>query len=166
MKYFVLLLIIAVSCPHIKAQKIGHVNYGNLLENLPQVKAADKQLTSYQDSLTSAFEIRVKAHKQRVTDNQNRFQSGEMTKVEAEALNRSLNDEQAALAQDQSKIEASILKLRQEMLQPIIQRINAIIAAYGKEKGYSFIFDESGGLMLFDTPENDLTEIITQIATE
>jgi outer membrane protein len=166
MKYFTILLFLAVLCPCTNAQKIGHVNYGNLLESLPQVKVADEVLTSYQDSITAAFESRVQAHQQRVTDNQTRYKAGEMTKVEAESLNKTLNQEQAVLAEEQQQIERSILQRRQQMLQPIIERINAIITAYGKQNGYSFIFDESVGFLLFDQPEEDLTEIISKIASE
>ncbi len=161
----VFFILIGVCCT-IDAQKLGFINYGNLLENLPQIKDSDQALTNYQDSLSADLERRVIAHKARITENQNKFKAGEMTKVDADAMNIALNQEQATLSEDQRKAEATILVRRQQMFQPIIQKVNDTIDRYAKENGYSFIFDESSGFLLFDQPANDLTEVISNLLVE
>lgn len=143
--------------------KIGHVNYGNLLESLPEVKQADEVLKSYQDSIGIALEAQMKMHRDNIAANQKKFQAGEMTKKEAEATNKTLNEEQQRLQREQQLAEASILKRRQNMLQPIIKDVNEAIASYGKENGYKFILDESSGFLLYDSPSDDLTEEIKNL---
>lgn len=163
MKYACILFLLASLCPWASSQKVGHINFGNLLEDLPQVKAADVKLTAYQDSLSKAFEYRVKAHRARIDQNKQKYDAGELTKIEADQINKSLNDEQNTLINDQKRAEATIMIRRQGYLQPIIMDVNDAIAKYGKENGYMFIFDESSGLLLFDLPSDDLTETIKKI---
>ena len=159
-------LFMTMSQSNIVAQKVGHINYGNLLESLPQIKAAEEALNSYQDSLAADLEARVKAHQTRIADNQKRFQAGELSKTEAEAINRSLNEEKTKLLEDQKKAEATILIRRQQKIQPIVVAANEAIAKYAKENGYDFIFDESSSILLYDRPSDDLTETILKLVAE
>ncbi len=166
MKYLFLIWSLTVLCPWSNAQKIGHINYGNLLESLPQVKAADAELKTYQDSLGTALASMQEALDKRVAESQAKFQAGEMTKVEANQINQALNQEQQRLNETQAKAERNILQRRRDMLEPIVLSVRAIIEAYAKEHGYKLIFDESTGFILFDQPADDLTEVIRSIAAQ
>lgn len=149
-----------------QAQKYGHINYGNLLEELPQVKAANERLATYQDSLGNVLATQQKALDARVQESAVKYQAGEMSPSEADQLNTKLNNEQQQLVQLQNKAEQAILGLRQQLLTPIIERTNAIIQAYGKEKGYAMIFDESMGFIMHDQPADDVTDAIRAIVAE
>ena len=166
MKYIIVIVAMALACPILNAQKLGHVNYGNLLESLPQIKAADARLTTFQDSLGNILANKQQALDKRVQESTLRYESGEMTQIEADQINASLNQDQQALIEAQRKAESDIINYRRAKLEPIIQRINAVIQAYGKEHGYDFIFDESTGFLLYDQPTEDLTDIIRKIVEE
>ena len=166
MKYIFTLLALATLLSWGNAQKIGHINYGNLLETLPAVIDADKRLTTYQDSLGKALQAKVVVHRARIEENKKKYDAGELTKVEANSINQSLNQEQAQLIDDQQRAEATIMIRKQGYLQPIIAHVNEVIAQYGKEKGYDLILDESSGSLLFDLPAHDLTDKIRQLMTK
>ena len=158
-----LLIIMSTS---LQAQKVGHVNYGNLLESLPQIKAAEESLNNYQDSLAADLEARVKAHQTRIANNQKRFQAGELSKMVADSINLSLNAEKNLLREDQQKAEATILIRRQQKVQPIVLAVNEAIAKYGKDNGYDLIIDESSSLILYDRPADDLTDAIRKMVAQ
>ncbi len=166
MKYFFLCLALASIGVTMHAQKVGHLNYGNLLESLPQVKAADNALAAYQDSLGTALTAKQKALDEKIASSTARYNSGEMTQVEAEKINGELNASQQQLAVLQQKAESSILEMRRKKLEPIVQRVQAVVTAYAKENGFLYIFDESSGFLLFDQPSEDLTDIIRSIVAE
>ena len=49
---------------------------------------------------------------------------------------------------------------RQALLAPVLDKLNDAIVAVGKEKGYSFIFDVSGGSMLYVTEADDVSALV------
>lgn len=166
MKYLLLFIGMAVACPFVNAQKIGHLNYGNLLEGLSQVKAGDESLKVFQDSLGEALSAQQKALETRIAESKVKYEAGELTQVAADQLNASLNQDQQRLLEAQQKAEAAVQLRRRQMLEPILTRINVIIDAYGREKGYSFILDQSSGFIMHNPDSEDLTEIIRAIAEE
>ena len=50
----------------------------------------------------------------------------------------------------------------QELFQPIIKKINDVIAKVGAEEEYDMIFDASSGALLHALPKYDLTERILE----
>lgn len=166
MKQLFILCVFLVAGLCAQAQKYGHINYGNLLEGLPQVEAANKQLATFQDSLGNVLATQQKALDARVQESTLKFQSGEMAPSEADRLNQALNQEQQRLVALQQSAERAILAKREGLLKPIVQRASVIIQAFGKEKGYAMIFDESAGYIMHDLPADDLTETIKAIVAE
>jgi len=166
MKYVLLVLALAACTLDANAQKIGHLNYGNLLEALPQVTSGDAALKVYQDSLGAALASMQSALDERIKTSKAKFDAGELTRIEADKINQELNTSQNSLILEQQKAEQEIRNKRRAMLEPILSRINTVIDAYAKENGYMFIFDESSGFIMYDQPGEDLTEIIKKIVEE
>ena len=49
---------------------------------------------------------------------------------------------------------------RQELLAPILRRVDDAIREVGKENGFQFIFDESIGAILFDGNAEDVMPLV------
>lgn len=159
--YSLLIAIISISTSlPLVAQKIGHVNYGNLLEGLSDVQLAQSKHESYRDSLTQSFQEEVKTHRENIEQNALRYKNGELTPQEAESINAMLNENEQRLSQKQVQIERMILDARRVLMEPIIRRVKTAIEQYGREEGYLFILDEASGFLLYDQPTDDLTDII------
>ena len=125
----------------VQAQKYGHVNLGNLLTQLPEVEAGSKQLESHQAQLVD--ELRIK-----VADWEKRYKALEsMVKQlppnEVREKEEKLVAEQRKLLQEEQMITAKVNEKRNQIMGPIIQRVQVAINAVGAENGYTMIFDTS-----------------------
>jgi outer membrane protein len=54
--------------------------------------------------------------------------------------------------------QGKFFQRRTELLQPVFDKINAIISKIGQEDGYDFIFDTQAGNLLFAKPSHNLTD--------
>lgn len=141
-------------------QKFGHLNSGNMLELMPEVMDSDKKLLALDDSLgiqldnlTARFKIKYDAALKAVNE-------GTMTKIQQSNAEQELSVEQTKITDFQKTAQNIITLRRQVLLAPVLDRLNAAIVAVGKEQGYSFIFDVSGGAMLFVTEADDVSALV------
>lgn len=58
--------------------------------------------------------------------------------------------------------EGEFYKKSQELTQPIIDKINKLIAKIGEEEGYDFIFDASSGALVHALPKYDITDQVIE----
>lgn len=49
-----------------------------------------------------------------------------------------------------------------ELTEPIVEKINAVIAQISREKGLTIVFDSSQGAIVYSTPDIDLTDMIIE----
>lgn len=63
--------------------------------------------------------------------------------------------------------EGEFFRRRAELLKPVFDKINAVIAQLGDEGGYDFIFDTQAGALLYAQPKYDLTdEVLSRLEKE
>jgi len=157
---FITLFLFASIVTSYAQQKFGHLNSGNMLELMPEVAASDKKLEILDDSLgivmdtmTARFKIKYDAALKAVNE-------GTMTKVQQSTTEQTLNEEQTKITEFQKMAQLIITQRRQILLAPVLDKLNDAIVAIGKEKGYSFIFDVSGGSMLYVSDADDVSELV------
>jgi len=140
-RFFLVFLLATVAFSTSYAQKYGHVNFGNLLSEMPETDAADKQLEAYNKELAAEGESMVDKFKKDLADAEAKAQ--EIAPVELEKLKQQLAQQQQAIQQFQQQMALKIDERRRELLGPIIQRAKDAIKAVGKEQGFKMIFDSS-----------------------
>jgi outer membrane protein len=155
--------ILTLSSASVSAQtptKFGHMNIGNLLEQLPETKTANDALTAYattfqakDDSLGKAFEV-VAGEFQR------KYEAGEYTQVQAQQRYQEIQKMQADIEAFERDAEAAVGKKRDELLTPLLTRVTDAIKAVGKENGYAMIFDVSSGVALYAAETEDVTPLV------
>lgn len=155
--YFIAFLTMATS---INAQKFGHLNSGNLLEKIPQVKAADAQLKTFQESMMGKGETMVKAFEANYTAYAAKAQEGTLSRLEMQTQEQALQKEQQAIQEYEKKVQVDVLKKREELIQPILLKVDKAIKEVGKENGYTFIFDTSLGAMLYAPETQDVEPLV------
>ena len=143
-------------------QKYGHVNFGNLLESMAEVKAIDAKLATFQDSLSNILGAAGKSLQLDMQNAQKRYEAGELSANDAGKIQTDLGNRQQGLLQTEQLYNEAIVQKRQTYLAPLLNNVGSVIESYAKENGYTMIFDESAGVLLYDDPSNDLTEIIKQ----
>jgi outer membrane protein len=148
-------------CASLQAQqKFGHLNSGNLLEQLPAVAKADTMLAKYRDSLVvkgealvAKFETDYKAYIEEAN-------KGTLPPVQAKQKEDVLQKQQQEIEAYRQEMDQKIGARRQAYLKPILEKVDAAIKAIGKEKNYAFIFDTSTGGTLFALESEDLSAAV------
>lgn len=151
------LLLISVSA---FSQKFGYINSSELLIGLPEVKAADSQLETFQKQLMSKGEAMVKEWQTKYQSVAAEAQSGTLSQVQIAAKESELNTEQQNIQKYEVEVSQKLAQKREELYKPILEKVTNVIKALGKEQGYTMIFDTStGGLLHAKDSENLMTEV-------
>lgn len=159
---FWLAAFLVLSSATVQAQgKYGHLNFGNVVSLMPEVEASDATLKSYADSLVAAGEQRAADFQKRAEAYVTKVQNGELAPVEQEKQGQALQQEQAALQQLDYVIQQQVAQRREQLLAPVVKKVEDAIAAYAKENGYMMIFDTSVfNSVLYAQESDDLFEAI------
>ena len=143
------------------AQKYGHLNLGNLLATLPATTIADKQLVAEQEKMATAFEAEVTAFKNKYAAAVEAMQKGALTPVQVKQKEEELAKEQETLAKKEQENIQKIQLKRQELLSPILEKVEKAVEAVAKENGYVMIFDTSVmNTILFAEDSDDVLELV------
>jgi outer membrane protein len=160
-KSIILILAVCLTTVTSFAQKFGHINGQSLVQHMPEYKVAEKQI----DTLYNQYQDILKSKKE-----------------EYDGLVAKIQEQQAATnpATPKALIEKNLMKLQQleseiyeitetrnqdvaaqqeEKLAPIQKKALDIVQQVGKEKGFTYIFDVSTGVLLYLNGE-DITPLV------
>ena len=153
---FALLLAVTLS-----AQKFGHVNTSALLESMAEVKTADQLLAAFQEGLIKGGEARAAVFEADYKKYLEDVNSGSLSKIQQSDRESALAKTQQELQQYEQQVQFQVLQKREELLKPILQKIDEAIKAVGKEGGYTFILDSSvAGALLYAKDSDDLLPVV------
>ncbi len=145
-------------------QKVGHLNTVAFIDTLTEAKIMADQIANYEKSLTAQGEQMAMKFQKNVETFQKEAQSGALTPIQQQSKQTELETEQAALGNYQKSAQESLLKRRDELLKPLLDRINKALVEIGKEEGYLFIFDASVGLLHFPESDNVSNKLSQKLA--
>ena len=158
MKQLKTLLIAAVALfganQTISAQaKAAHVDVSELMDKMPAVIDAKKQL----DQLSVTYDS---AYKTMVDEYQAKLKKYEQ---EATTVTEQVNSDRSKEVQDMEKrivdyrgtAQKELQKKESDLIKPIMDRVKASIQKVGKAKGYQYVLDSTvgAGLLLADGPD-------------
>ena len=143
--------------------KIGYINSQAIIAQDPAATAAQEQ---FQREMVP-FESELQALEVEIADLVSRYQAQQIT-LTANAR-RTRQDEivqkQQGYQERMAQIEAEAARRQQELVQPIMERINNIIQDIRSEGSYTFIFDVAGGGLIAADESFDLTgEVMERLA--
>jgi outer membrane protein len=140
--------------------KYGHMNLGNLLEQLPATAKANTALTAVGDSLGKVADSMGKAFETAYKKLETDYSSRTLTPVQFEERKAALQKQQADLQEFDTKAQAYLEDRRNSLLEPILTEVREAIKVVAKENGYLMVFDISSGAMLFAAEADDVTELV------
>lgn len=145
---------------HGQALKYGHMNLGNLLESLPETKQANDVLKVFTDKLTATDDSLTKAFQAAYTKLESEYNAGLLTPVQAQTRQAELQKQQESIQKFEQEAQQQVAQRRDELLKPILERVDQAIKAVAVEMGYLMIFDTSSGVMLFANDSDDVTTVV------
>jgi outer membrane protein len=145
LKYVLILAVTVSVSSYTSAQKFGYLNSAAILQEMPEVKQAEADLEVLQKQLQSRGETMLKEFQTKYQELERKNQQGEISPKELDEEAQVLKVEEGKLAQFEQDMQRQVLQRRDELLQPILDRVNTAIEEVAKENGYSYIFDSSPG---------------------
>ena len=136
-----LILLVALSFSAATAQKYGHLNSGNLIMSIPEAQAAEKELETYRDQLIAALDKKGQTLQADALQLQKEYDSGALSRLKAQERQAALMKRGEDLRKEEIEVGNKVAAKREELLKPILDKLDAALKEVGKENGYTMIFD-------------------------
>ena len=155
--YFILLsVLLSFSAAEIK---IGYVDSNEIMSNFEEVRQVQVDLEKEQRRLESEFNSLVAQLDSLQQDyERQRLLMSETRRQEKE--NEIINMKKSAEEYQLKKFgpEGEIYRKQNELLKPVLKKIDEAIQKVGSEQGYDFILDAMSGALLYALDSHNLTE--------
>ena len=139
--------------------KIGYVDSNEIMNNFDEVRQVQADLEKEQRRLESEFNELVYSLDSLKQDfgRQRLFMSDtRLNEKENEILNKEKSVQKFQL--DKFGPEGEIYKTQNQLLKPVLAKIDDAIQKVGSERGYDFILDAMSGALLYALDSHNLTE--------
>ncbi|MBK8554305.1 MAG: OmpH family outer membrane protein [Lewinellaceae bacterium] len=156
----VLLLGAATVQAQTPATKYGHMNLGNLLDELPSTIAANTTLNALAASLTAKGDSMAAVFQAEYAQLEKEYNEGALTPVQAQQRQIALQKKQEEIKAFEEDAQKQLDGRRNELLEPILGQVDKALREIAKEQGYLMIFDVSSGAMLFADEADDVTPLL------
>ena len=139
------------------AQKFGHINAQDVLMNLPERAQAQGVI----ESQAAEYQAEVARMQEDLQTKFAEYQAKSETWPAAirEQKERELQGLDQGLQEFGSTVQNELAATEQELLMPMIERVQAAINAVGAENGFTYIFDSSTGATVYNGGE-DVVELV------
>lgn len=140
--------------------KYGHMNLGNLLDEMPETAQAEATLRVYADSLNAKDSVMTAAFQAAYLKLKNDYDQGSLTPVQLQQRQAELEKQRQEIQKYEEEAQKNLETRRGELLQPILMRVDTAIKEVAKENGFAMIFDVSSGSMLFASETIDVASMV------
>lgn len=152
---FIALLTIATATG-VSAQKFAHINSQLLMIELPEMKSADTEIQSYQESLMKKGKDMVEAFEAKYLAYAEKANQGELNKIQMQEMEGELGKEQQAIQEYEVQVQKMMVDKRETLYKPIIEKVKTAIEQVGKEGGYTMIFESGNGVLVHAAESDDI----------
>ena len=139
--------------------KIGYVDSNEIMNNFDEVRQVQADLEKEQRRLESEFNELVfglDSLKQDYDRQRLLMSDTRRNEKENELANKEKSVQKFQL--DKFGPEGEIYRIQNELLKPVLAKIDAAIQKVGSERGYDFILDAMSGALLYALDSHNLTE--------
>ena len=158
MKHFILIALASVvGLTEAVAQKFGHLDAQEVLLSLPERAEAQAPI----ESAAGEYETEVARMQSELETKFADYQAKASTWPDAirQQKERELQQLDAGLQEFGVTIQNDLAQMEQQLLSPMIERVRKAIEDVGKEQGYTYIFDTSTGVTLYNGGD-DVTDLV------
>ncbi len=162
---YVLTLLIAVAMfagitANGQSQKYAYVDTQYILDNIPEFQDAQDELDEY----SKKWQKEIESTYAKVSEMYQKYQAEAVLlpedvkhKREEEIVNK--EKEVKELQRKYFGAEGELYKKRQELVQPIQEKVYNAIETIAATNNYSFVFDKAGGMtLLYGNPKYDISD--------
>lgn len=143
-----------------QAQKFGYINSQALLAEMTEVKQAEANLDALKKQLQKKGQQMLTNLEAKYKDLQRKEEQGELSRKQMEMEAQSIKQEEGKIAQFEQDMQKQLLTKQEELMKPVIDKINNAIQAVAKEGNFNYIFDAVGGFILYADENQDVTALV------
>lgn len=149
----------------VSAQRIAIVDITKVLEEMPDYQAAQKDL----DEIAAEWRQQIALEYDQIKAMYNKYQAeqvllSEEAKKQKEAEIAEREKQARELQREKFGPEGALFRKRQDLVQPIQERVYGAIKTYAEDRGFDFIFDKGGSSgLIFSNAEYDKTDDIIRV---
>jgi outer membrane protein len=134
--------------------KIGHINFQQLIDFMPETKTVKSQLEIYQKQ----FIDQLTAMNNEYQSKGQAYQTKRATMTDAAkgAAESELQDLGKRLQDTQTSSQQKVEEKQRELGKPLIDKARAAVAAVAKEKGYGYVLDTTSEYLVVSPDADDL----------
>lgn len=141
--------------------KIGYVDSNEIMNNFDDVRQVQAELEKEQRRLEAEFnELAYSLDSLKQDYDRQRLLMSDSRRTEKE--NEMVNLEKSVQKYQLEKFgpEGEIYRTQNQLLKPVLAKIDAAIQKVGSEQGYDFILDAMSGALLYALDSHNLTESV------
>lgn len=153
-----LVLALVFAAATVQAQKFGFLNSAEILAGMPEVKQAEANLEALQKQLQKKGQGMVEKLQQDYLSIQEKIEAGDLSPKQQEEEGQKLKARELEIGKFEQDMVKQIQDKRDELLQPIYERVNQAIKDVANENGFQFIFDQ--GVLLYFEESADVSELV------
>ena len=137
--------------------KIGFVNSAKIFAEIPEARAAEKQLEAFAKPVQDSLAMMQKAIEDRIAEYQKK--EGLMTDVAKRTSQQEIQALSSQAREYAQRKDAELSDHREKVLGPLKDKVLKAIERVAKEEKYNFVFDqtEQVQVLLYGDPNHDLT---------
>ena len=137
-----------------KAQtKIGYINFGEVIHQMPELKTVQTQMDVFQKQYSDEWTTMQTTYQTDLKTYQTSLAT--MTQAQKDSKEAELADMQKRMQGFQTDAQQKIEAKSNELIKPLSDKAKAAVTEVAKEKGYAYVFDTSQGAPLLVSPEGD-----------
>ena len=157
-KITLLLIFSFLTLGSIAQNKFGHLDSQELLLLMPERKSAETELSNFAKSLDAQLASMGAEYQQMVQD----YQSNEATYTDLVKQDKikEVADLEQRIQAFQQNAQQSLQTKEKELLEPILKKIETAIDNVAKEGKYTYIFNKSGGTILYAKDSEDVIGLV------
>jgi outer membrane protein len=165
---FLFLLMTLGTITTLSAQRIAIVDITRVLEEMPDYKLAQTEL----DNIAAQWRQQIALEYDQIKAMYNKYQAEQVLLSEEARQKREeeimAREEQARQMQkDKFGANGALFRKRQDIVQPIQERVYGAIQTYADDRGFDFIFDKGGSSgLIFSNPDYDKTDDIIRLVNK
>lgn len=136
-------------CLAAHAQKFGYCNTSEIFNVMPDKVTAESTLKSAAEKYDTELKNLQEAFQKKLADYQKQAEDASTPQAIKDRHQQELEEEYAKIQNFQQTAAQDLQKQQDTLLAPITQKIQNAIQAVGAEGGYTFIFDQAAGSILY-----------------
>ena len=133
-------------------QKFGHINSADLLQAMPEMKAADASFQTFAKAKQTSLELMGAERQKKVTTYEEKYKTlseanRAVVEKELTTLGAEIQDLEKRITDAQEKAQEELTTKRTELYQPVFKKAEDAVKAIAKEKGFKKISNQQEHLI-------------------